>query len=171
MRQIALIHEITTFCSRAGIEHWLRGGWAVDFAVGRLTREHEDIDLFAWAKDLPRLLPLLAQAHFLACDGPPPDAQRDFTKHDEIIQIALLATTAQGQVGPAGGPWAGTPWPEGMLEGPPGRLGEVTCPIVNPQVQIAIKELFRQARPWTEPHDKHDDDILQLRALVVPGDH
>ncbi|HVE91334.1 MAG TPA: hypothetical protein VNE62_03390 [Actinomycetota bacterium] len=34
---------------------WIGGGWAVDAAVGRKTREHHDIDLIVLREDLPTL--------------------------------------------------------------------------------------------------------------------
>lgn len=49
--QLALISEITTLYSRAEIEHWLRGGRAVDFAVGRIARRA----LRSWRCDTHRL--------------------------------------------------------------------------------------------------------------------
>ncbi len=45
-RQLELIEEFALLAADAGIECWLRGGWALDFLVGRITRSHEDIDLF-----------------------------------------------------------------------------------------------------------------------------
>lgn len=167
--QITLITEITEICATRGIEHWLRGGWAVDFYVGRITRDHEDIDLFAWAKDVSRLVPALTRAGFAEQEGPPPTAQRNFLKEGEEVQIALLVQNDRGEVAPAGGPWAGTPWPERMLSGHIGHLGSVRCPIVAPQVQMAMKELFRQGRPMMAQGDKHDADITRLRAALASG--
>ncbi|AWB86962.1 amino acid transporter [Mycetocola zhujimingii] len=45
--------------ARAGISAWAAGGWAVDAAVGRQTREHGDLDLAVDARHLPTLLALL----------------------------------------------------------------------------------------------------------------
>ena len=58
----------------ASVEFWLRGGWAVDFFLGRITREHEDIDLFVWGNDAPRLLERLQHAGFEEVGGPPPES-------------------------------------------------------------------------------------------------
>ena len=35
----------------AGLEHWFFGGWAVDLWVGRVTRDHDDIDVMVWRHD------------------------------------------------------------------------------------------------------------------------
>jgi phosphorylcholine metabolism protein LicD len=71
-RQLPLLQEILALCETRAIPIWVRGGWAVDFALGQITREHEDIDLFAWAQDAERLVEAFEQAGFSPQDGPPP---------------------------------------------------------------------------------------------------
>jgi hypothetical protein len=89
-------------CETRDIPIWVRGGWAVDFALGQITREHEDIDLFAWAKDAERLVEAFEQAGFCPMAGPPPEAQRDFTKDEESIQVALVGLNEEGEAIVAG---------------------------------------------------------------------
>jgi Aminoglycoside-2''-adenylyltransferase len=134
-------------CEGLSIQYWLRGGWAVDFYVGRITREHDDIDFFAWGIDAPGLARALEGAGFEPQHGNPPDAQRDFTKDGEDLQVALLARNDRGSIVVAGGPAAGAPWPDGVVTGPIGRLGHVMCPIVDPHAQIYIKQHFPEWRP------------------------
>jgi len=165
-RQLALIREFTSICTAASVEFWLRGGWAMDFFLGRITREHEDIDLFVWSNDAPGLMQRLQHAGFEELSGPPPEAQRNVTKDGEELQIALLATNEQGEIVVAGGPWAGTLQPSEMLVGPPGRLGDLVCPMVNPQVQVEIKEKFGDWRPDLPPSEKHQADIARLRTAL-----
>jgi hypothetical protein len=62
-RQLSDIGEIGRLFDRAGIDHWLFGGWAVDFYVGEVTRAHEDIDLAVWLRDR------LAIGGLLSADG------------------------------------------------------------------------------------------------------
>lgn len=165
--QLAVIREVASMCSATGIEYWVRGGWAVDFFLGRITREHEDIDLFAWAEDAERLVRALKQAGFVEIGGAPPDAQRNLMKNGAEVQIALLARCDDGTVVVAGGPAAGTPWPDGMLDGQPGCIGNLVCPIVNPALQIEIKEMFPQWRPDLPVQAKHSEDIARLRAALA----
>jgi phosphorylcholine metabolism protein LicD len=54
-RQLELIEEFASLAKAAGVDCWLRGGWALDFLLGRITRPHEDIDLFIWAPDASKL--------------------------------------------------------------------------------------------------------------------
>jgi hypothetical protein len=141
----------------------------VDFYLGRITREHQDIDFYAWAEDVPTLMPALERAGFVEQDGPPPATQRDFTKDDEDVQVALLAKNARGQVVVAGGPAEWAPLPDDMLIYPAGRIADIVCPIIHPRVQIWIKE---QLPGWqgVPLSTKHLEDILRLRdALTAEG--
>ncbi len=141
----------------------------MDFFLGRVTREHEDIDFFAWAADVPMLMSALQRAGFAEQDGPPPETQRDFTKDGEDVQVALLAKNARGQVVVAGGPAEWAPWPGDMLVYPAGRIADVICPIIHPRVQIWIKE---QSPGWhgVPLSAKHQEDIARLRdALTARG--
>jgi hypothetical protein len=49
--QLAAIQSLDQALRAAGLDYWLFGGWAVDFWVGRITRDHADIDSAAWRRD------------------------------------------------------------------------------------------------------------------------
>ena len=38
--QLSAITEVLNAANELGIEVWLRGGWAMDFYLGQITREH-----------------------------------------------------------------------------------------------------------------------------------
>src|SRR5256885_2125082 len=59
-RQLRLIAEVVVMSKDQGLELWLRGGWAMDFFLGRITHEHRDIDWFAWSGDATGLPAALA---------------------------------------------------------------------------------------------------------------
>ena len=42
---IRLIHELLDAAEAQGMPLWLESGWAIDARLGRITRDHEDIDL------------------------------------------------------------------------------------------------------------------------------
>jgi hypothetical protein len=97
-RQLRPITDITRAASRHDLDVWPRGGWAMDFFLGEVTRDHVDI--------------------------------------------------------------------EGMLHFEPGRIGQVRCPILSPEAQIAIKESMPVWVRGLPRRPKDAEDILRLRAAV-----
>jgi len=50
-RQLHLLGELAELLGGRDVPFWLRGGWALDFLLGAVTRRHADIDLVAWLSD------------------------------------------------------------------------------------------------------------------------
>ena len=48
--QLNILRAISARFSGIRARFWLRGGWAVDFMLGRITRPHADIDIVVWAR-------------------------------------------------------------------------------------------------------------------------
>jgi len=80
-----LIEELASLCTAATIELWLRGGWVIHFFLGRITREHEDIDLFICGKDAQGLMERLQHAGVKELGGPVPDDQRYVARNSDLI--------------------------------------------------------------------------------------
>jgi hypothetical protein len=164
-RQLALIGEVVRLAGEADVDCWLRGGWALDFLLGRVTRPHGDIDFFIWAKDADTFALVLEQNGFDYTRGPPPEQQRNFVKCGEELHVGLVRRDASGDVVVAGGPHEGAAWPAGMLGDHLGRIGSVTCRIVSPESQLEVKERWEE---WTgRPAREYDaNDIALLRAVL-----
>lgn len=165
-RQLAVIAEVVEVAGEAGAEVWLRGGWAMDFHLGRITRDHEDVDWFAWAADAPRLGPALVARGHRALPGPPPEQQLDLVKDGVESSFAWLGRAGDGTVVVAGGPHAGEPWIEGMLEGCPGRIGDLSCPVISAEAQIEIKRMTPVWVPRLPRRRKDEADIARLAAAL-----
>ena len=60
-QQLAAISEVGAALDGAGVDHWLFGGWGVDFWVGRVTRPHHDVDLAVRRDDRPAMHRALLQ--------------------------------------------------------------------------------------------------------------
>jgi hypothetical protein len=58
-QQLSALAEVGIILDRSGLEYWLFGGWGVDFHVGAVTREHDDIDLAVWLDDAQAIGALL----------------------------------------------------------------------------------------------------------------
>jgi len=164
--QLRIIGEIVA-ATEPDIELWLRGGWAVDFFVGATTREHLDVDFYAWGRDADLLRASLARLGYKEVPGPPPDQQLDFVKNGIDVSFALLATAPDGDVIVAGGPWAGAPWPTGMLTGPVCSLLGVTCRVISPEAQIEIKQMTPTWIPGRPVREKDQSDIERIREAMA----
>ncbi|MGJ5750463.1 nucleotidyltransferase domain-containing protein [Streptomyces puniciscabiei] len=165
-RQLMLVEQTLTAARRHGVPLWLRGGWAMDFFLGEVTRDHGDIDWFARAEDAASLAGLLAGLGHTPVPGPPPDLQLDLVKDGLDSSFTLVDRDAAGRVVVAGGPWAGTPWPDGLLDAEPGRIGDVEAPIVSPPAQIEIKRMMPVWDPSRPRRAKDAEDVARLEAAL-----
>ena len=163
-RQLRLIAEITALAGTIGVPVWLRGGWAVDFALGEVTREHRDIDWFTWAESLPALRAALTGHGFAPAPVNDGTVQYDVTKDGEDLQFALLARDTDGSPVVAGGPYAGEPWPTDLLDAEAGRIGTQRAPIINRRAQIEIKAMMPVWVPGMPRRPKDAEDIARLEA-------
>ncbi|WP_079036495.1 nucleotidyltransferase domain-containing protein [Streptomyces silaceus] len=169
-RQLRLITEVMDVAEAHGISVWLRGGWAMDFFLGEITRDHEDIDWFLWDSGAGALTDALPARGYEATGASPPEQQLDYVKDGLESSFTLLSRDAAGQAEVAGGPWAGTAWPEAMPGTTPGRLAGLTCPIVGPRGQIDIKRLTPQWVPGMPRRAKDAEDIARLEAALAAQD-
>ena len=60
--QLAGIESLDQALRAAGLDYWLFGGWGVDFWVGRVTRDHADIDAAVWRRDYDEIRAALLAA-------------------------------------------------------------------------------------------------------------
>lgn len=189
-----MIDQVVHVCEDAGVNIWLRGGWAMDFFLGEVTRPHRDVDFFCPAHDADRLVALLHDLGYRDDPGPSdanprkasssaavllteardlkpaPDQQRDLITPDGIdVGIALFARDEDGCPTVAGGPYAGERWPTDLLDGPPASLRDVRCRIVSPRAQIEIKRMMPVWVPGMPRREKDAADIARLSAALAKG--
>ncbi|MCM0675730.1 aminoglycoside adenylyltransferase [Micromonospora phytophila] len=164
-RQLESIGEVVRVAGAAGLGVWLRGGWAMDFHLGAVTRPHVDVDWYCWRADADRLAALLLGRGWRVDPRMPVDVQRDLVGPDGVeVSFAYLARDGAGRVTVGAGPWAGTPLPAGMLDGPPGRIGALTAPVISVAAQIEVKEMFPVWMPDRPRRPKDAEDLARLRA-------
>ncbi|MGK5742588.1 nucleotidyltransferase domain-containing protein [Micromonospora sp. URMC 103] len=165
-RQMASIGEVVEVTGAAGIDVWLRGGWAMDFHLGRVVRPHVDVDWYCWRADAERLAALLTARGWRPDPRMPAEKQLDLFRGDVEVSFAYLARDAADRVTVGAGPWAGTPLPAGMLDAPPGRIGPHSAPVISVAAQIEFKEMFPVWMPERPRRPKDVDDLARLRATL-----
>jgi hypothetical protein len=162
-RQLEAIAAVTAL----GMDVWLRGGWAMDFFLGRVTRPHRDVDWFAWSWDADRLACTLTNQGYELLAEPPHARQLDFVRGQLDLSFALIDRDRSGNVIVAGGPWAGQRWPDGMLDWPLGRIGDLRCPIISPAAQIEIKRMMPVWVPGMPRRPKDIEDIALIESAIA----
>src|SRR4051812_5214438 len=167
--QLVAIAEIGHVAATAGIDLWLRGGWAVDFFLGETTRDHEDVDFFIWVQTADDLVSALHNIGYVEVPRTSRLQQRDVTKDGVECSFALIDSNDRGETVVAGGPWAGERWPRAMLSGPTCRLHGVTCRVIHPEAQIEIKQMTPIWIPGRPRRTKDRLDIARLDAALRPA--
>lgn len=65
-------HAVASLLSDLTVPWWITGGWAIDLAVGHLTRDHTDVDVMMLERDEHVLRGLTGVHIQLITDGQPP---------------------------------------------------------------------------------------------------
>jgi hypothetical protein len=92
---IAQTHELLT---RAGIDYWLFGGWAVDFHAGSVTRSHDDIDIAVWLDDHDRISRLLGAEGWTHAPEPDEDGGTGYERDSVRLELTFLVPGDGGEV-------------------------------------------------------------------------
>src|SRR5260370_3570321 len=118
------------------VPHWVFGGWVVDFVVGETTRPHHDIDFILWLHDAPALRELMARHGYAEGPSPSgPELDARFSKQGQLVEVMFVREREEG-----GTYWDHWRLPADSLAERHGRVGEIRCPLVNPQVLLDCKE-------------------------------
>ena len=66
------VHAVGTLLSGLTVPWWITGGWAIDLAVGQVTRDHADVNVMMLERDEHALRGLTEVDIQLIADGQPP---------------------------------------------------------------------------------------------------
>ncbi len=66
------VHAVGSLLSGLTVPWWITGGWAIDLAVGHVTRDHTDVDVMMLERDEHALRGLTGVDIQLVADGQPP---------------------------------------------------------------------------------------------------
>jgi hypothetical protein len=167
-KQLGLVADIHQLLSDACVVHWLAGGWGIDFALGKITRRHEDIDFAIWKDDWLRAEDLLLNNGFARRENNFPEETGKILKMECEIEFYLLRKTIGGEI-IIGGRWADWPFAEGSFGNTLGLLEGFECPIISLQGQIDSKEQWAKQKHGGPLRDKDIADIeLLTKQLLRP---
>jgi hypothetical protein len=146
--QLQTIGWLQTLFAVQGIEYWLFGGWAVDFHVGRVTRDHTDVDVAVWQADLARIRVLLEAQGWVHAPEPGEDGYTGYERRDIRLELAFLACDEAGTVY--------TPLVAGRGDWPVGSFGDTQAEVDG--VRAHVVDLASLIEDKAGP--RHDPAVL-----------
>jgi len=160
--QLQVLAELNSIFASLKVGFWLRGGWALDFLLGGLTRAHADIDLVSWARQRTRIQRrLLANGFAHLRDFP---AQSDFCKLGADLSIVYVTRTKQGVITPGIPEWR---WHPGALTRRPLTLEGLSIRVLSPYQLLDEKLTYGQGPGRPPPRPKDLISVQLLRKLLA----
>ena len=165
---VKLIGELFFECERRNTHLWLLGGWGIDALLGRITREHHDIDIVAEESSKEDLR--AAIEHIGGEFAPKPVGWR-FCKNDVRVDVTFITYAADGT------PISDLekddpdlyPWPPGSFpEKCNGRLPGTSCRAISWEAQYVAKAGYKDVFPDKALRAKDDLDLEIIRRHVSP---
>ncbi|WP_172256421.1 nucleotidyltransferase domain-containing protein [Saccharibacillus deserti] len=155
-KQLDILREIGDLFEEIGEPFWLRGGWAIDFRIGRVLREHDDLDLVARLSAEQTIVGRLEAAGFESLFIN--EKQTDYRKNGVDVQILYLTHNEGGPLTPHGIPeWV---WMPDCLDPRAHELNGVRARVLTPQQLLAEKlDYERIGRP------KREKDTVSKKLL------
>ena len=98
VQQLIAIGEVHALLDQERIEHWLFGGWAVDFHSGSATRSHDDIDLAVWSKNLSHITVLLESAGWRHAPTQDEDGGSGYERGTVRLELTYLVRDEDGRI-------------------------------------------------------------------------
>ncbi|MBP0725803.1 hypothetical protein J5Y03_11535 [Bacillus sp. RG28] len=159
--QLKVLKEISTLSEAIGIEFWLRGGWAIDFLLGKITRSHDDIDIITWINNREQLEYELSKVGYV--QTPVKEEfrlrQSDFLKDNVEITFGYITHSEGGSLIMNGLPeWK---WREDSLLSQSYMLQGISAQVLNPKQLLEEKEVYERIGRIPRLKDAESKKILR----------
>ena len=164
--QLRVIRQVIAVTQAAGISVWLFGGCGLDARIGRITREHGDVEFWVERIDAERSKALLVGAGAAALATQPPVEACEFTWDGADFSTAYFDRHPDGSFSQPLGRWSDWLFPPGSFGAELGMLDGRPVPAMSVSGMLAMKEQYprlRNGRPWRQ---KDIGDIEILRGLA-----
>jgi hypothetical protein len=143
----------------------LFGGWGLDARIGRITREHGDVEFWVERVHAERSKALLVEADATALTTQPPEESCEFTLDDVPFSTAYFDRRSDSSFSQPLGRFSDWLFPPGSFDDEPVMLDGTPVLAMSASGMLAMKDQFphlRNGRPWRR---KDIDDMGILRGL------
>ena len=168
--QLCVIRAVVNALEASGTAAWLFGGWGLDARIGRITREHGDVEFWVERTDAGRSKAVLVEAGATALATQPPEEACEFTWDGTDFSTAYFDRWPDGSFSQPQGRFSDWLFPPGSFGDEPGILDGTPVPAMSVAGMLAMKEQYPRLRnggPWRQ---KDIDDMVVLRRLAAEAD-
>jgi hypothetical protein len=168
--QLHVIKVVMNALRAVNISAWLFGGWGLDARIGRITREHGDVEFWLERVNAGPSKAVLVAAGATALATQPPEESCEFTWRGVDFSTAYFDRHPDGSFSQPEGRWSDWLFPPGSFGVDPGALDGTPVLAMSVAGMIAMKEQFphlRNGGPWRE---KDINDLKILRGLAAEAD-
>ncbi len=165
--QLRVIVAVLDTLGAVDISAWLFGGWGLDARIGRITREHGDVEFWLERVDAEQSKAALVEAGATALITQPPEEACAYAWDGVAFSTAYFDRQPDGSFSQSHGRWSDWRFPPGSFGDGPGMLDGKPLPAMSVAGLLAMKEQFphlHNGRPWRQ---KDIDDIKILRELAA----
>lgn len=165
--QLRVIRDVVAALQAANISAWLFGGWGLDARIGRITREHGDVEFWVERIHAERSKALLVEAGATALPTQPPEESCEYTWNDVSYSTAYFDRQSDRSFSQPLGRFSDWLFPPGSFGEEPVTLDGTPVLAMSVSGMLAMKEQFpslRNGRPWRQ---KDITDMEILRGLAT----
>ena len=165
--QLCVIREVGAVLQLDGISAWLFGGWGLDARIGRITREHGDVEFWVERVHAERSKALLVEAGATALPTQPPEESCEYTWNDVSFSTAYFDRQSDESFSQPLGRFSDWLFPPRSFGEEPVTLDGTPVLAMSVSGMLAMKEQFpslRNGRPWRQ---KDITDMEILRGLAT----
>jgi hypothetical protein len=159
--QLNVLREIDDICSSHGASFWLRGGWAIDFLLGKVTRIHSDLDLVSLQHHRSEIEQAMVKAGFRQM--PVSKFQTDFLKDGVDISFVFVEVSNEGRIFAYGIPdWE---WRSDALQTQFFQLQGILVKVLSPEMLLEEKLVYEEGT-GRKPRPKDFESMRILREII-----
>ena len=163
--QIQLIADIRSALDSEKLGWWLFGGWGLDAQLGRITRDHGDVEFWVERSSGDAVRDALVARGVEALDSEPIEESRVFDRDGAQFSSAFFDRKEDGSFG-VQGRWSDWAFPPGSFSDSTGALNGITVPTMSPEGMLAMKKQYATLRNGAPLRHKDVHDIATLEALI-----
>jgi hypothetical protein len=170
--QLRVIRTVVAAMRAGDVSAWLFGGWGLDARIGRITREHGDVEFWVERLHAERSKALLVQAGVTALTTQPPEESCEYMLDDVPFSTAYFDRWPDGSFSQPLGRFSDWLFPPGSFGDEPVTLDGTPVLAMSVSGMLAMKEQFphlRNGRPWRQK-DIADMEILRELASAERTD-